>query len=182
MPKEYAAFLSYSHRYADWVEVLHANLEACLVHAGEKRKVFLDQVDLGTGRSWVGQLQAGLDQADQLVLVVTPEALASPRVEDEWANFIAMHRDWKGRLQVVMLVDTPLPPFLTAIQYADFREPGEKAGEELAQGFLIGRLGRRDRRALPELPPEVAIPRRCGRAYAPGSRPAMPPAGGGSRA
>jgi len=125
MPKEYAAFLSYSHRYADWVETLHANLEACLAHAGETRKVFLDQVDLGTGHSWVGQLQAGLDQADHLVLVVTPEALASPRVEDEWGNFIAIDRDWKGRLQVVMLVDTPLPPFLTAIQYADFRDPGE---------------------------------------------------------
>ncbi|MCP4544834.1 MAG: toll/interleukin-1 receptor domain-containing protein [bacterium] len=98
MPRKYAAFLSYSHRYADWVEVLHANLEACLAHAGEPRQVFLDQVDLGTGHSWVSQLQAGLDQADKLVLVVTPEALASLRVEDEWGTFIAIDRDWKGRL------------------------------------------------------------------------------------
>ncbi|MCP4659110.1 MAG: hypothetical protein GY856_27185, partial [bacterium] len=73
-------------------------------------------------------------------------------------NFIAMHRDWKGRLQVVMLVDTPLPPFLTAIQYADFREPGEVPYQKALRELLSGLLGRRDRRALPELPPDVAIP------------------------
>ncbi len=75
-----AAFLSYAHRYAAWVEALHHNLELCLKPAGEERPVFLDQVDLGAGRSWVTQLQAGLDQAERLVLVATPEALASPRV------------------------------------------------------------------------------------------------------
>ncbi|MCP4661243.1 MAG: TIR domain-containing protein, partial [bacterium] len=158
MPKSYAAFLSYSHRYADWVEILHTNLEACLAHAGETRKVFLDKVDLGTGRSWVGQLQAGLDQADHLVLVVTPEALASPRVEDEWGNFIAMHRGWKGRLQVVMLVDTPLPPFLTAIQYVDFRDPGESNYRKALRELLSGLLGQPDRRTLPALTSDIAIP------------------------
>ncbi|MCP4660823.1 MAG: toll/interleukin-1 receptor domain-containing protein, partial [bacterium] len=158
MPKTYAAFLSYSHRYADWVETLHSNLEACLAHAEETRKVFLDQVDLGTGHSWVGQLQAGLDQADQLVLIVTPEALASPRVEDEWGNFIAMHRGWKGRLQVAMLVDTPLPPFLTAIQYVDLRDPEESKYRQALRQLLSGLLGHPDRRALPALAPGIVIP------------------------
>jgi hypothetical protein len=66
------AFLSYAHRYQPWVKILHRNLEASL---GEE--VFLDEVDLASGRSWIGQLQAGLDQAEQFILVVTPEA--SPR-------------------------------------------------------------------------------------------------------
>src|SRR5437016_3193682 len=101
MPDRYAAFLSYAHRYQPWVEALQQNLEAGLADR-TPHQVFLDEVDLGSGRSWVGQLQAGLDRADRLILVVTPEALASPRVSDEWQSFLATRRDWQaGRLHLV---------------------------------------------------------------------------------
>ncbi len=56
------------------------------------------------------QLQAGLAEAEQLILVVTPEAMASPRVKNEWESLVATDRDWEGRLQVAMLVDSPLVP------------------------------------------------------------------------
>ncbi len=51
--------------------------------------IFVDQVDLGAGRSWVTHLQRGLDQAESVILVVTPEAMASPRVQDEYESLIA---------------------------------------------------------------------------------------------
>ena len=96
-------FLSYAHRDQPWVKVLQANLELCL--AG---KVFLDDVALASGRSWVGQLQAGLGRSGQLILVATPEALASPRVTDEWESFIAGRTGWHdGRLHIVHLVFSP---------------------------------------------------------------------------
>ncbi len=155
MPK-YAAFLSYSSHYAAWVEALHRNLELCLPLAGEDRKVFLDQVDLGPGQSWVGQLQAGLDAAEKLVLVITPEALASPRVSDEWEAFVARNRNWKGRLLLAVLAEAPLPPFLEPIQHVDFQD---SAGyrEPLAE-LLGGLLGRKDRRKPPDLAEGIEIP------------------------
>jgi len=48
--------------------------------AGSPGTIFRDQTDLESGRSWVGQSQSALDQAEQLVLVVTPHSLASSRV------------------------------------------------------------------------------------------------------
>ena len=42
MTEPLRAFVSYSRRYADWVRVLHANLER---HFGSG-SVFLDEVDL----------------------------------------------------------------------------------------------------------------------------------------
>jgi hypothetical protein len=63
---DHIAFLSYAHRYQAWVKILHRNLEASLAAAARPGTVFLDDVDLASGRSWIGQLQAGLDRAGQL--------------------------------------------------------------------------------------------------------------------
>jgi hypothetical protein len=56
MPERKKAFLSYAHRYQPWVKILHGNLVASL-----REEVFLYDVDLASGRSWIGQLQAGRD-------------------------------------------------------------------------------------------------------------------------
>ena len=91
VPDRYAGFISYAHRYEAWVGALQRNLEACLRTAGADRaEVFLDQSDLASGRSWVAQLQEGLGKSDHLILVATPEALASPRVDDEWESFVGI--------------------------------------------------------------------------------------------
>ncbi len=157
----YAAFISYSHRYAPWVKVLQRNLERCLAYAGDERPVFLDQVDLEPSRSWVGQLQVGIHEAEKLILVVTPEALASPRVADEWTSFVAMHRDWdQGHLQIVHLVDTPIPPFLTKLQLVDFREHDEDAYRTALRELVGKLLGHADKRSLPELAEGVEVPDR----------------------
>ncbi|HZF13751.1 MAG TPA: TIR domain-containing protein [Thermoanaerobaculia bacterium] len=156
-----AAFLSYAHRYRPWVKVLQQNLETCLKAAGRQPwKVFLDETDLGSGASWVGQLQVGLGRAEQLVLVVTPEALASAWVEKEC--FLAADGA-EGRLHLAMLVETPLPPFLAPIQCVDFQPAGEpayhRAVQRLAAG-LLGKTGRLDSAALPSglVPPPPLEP------------------------
>jgi len=45
----YAAFISYSSRYKDWVATLSDNLELCLPRHGEEHRVFFDQTGLGVG-------------------------------------------------------------------------------------------------------------------------------------
>ncbi len=137
-------FISYAHRYQEWVRALHDNLELCLKAAGEGANVFLDDRDLESGRSWVGQLETELDRASHLILIATPEALASPRVTDEVRAFIAKERDWsRGHLHVAMLVETPLTTFLSGMQYADFCEHDEakyfRALQKLAAGISVAR-------------------------------------------
>jgi hypothetical protein len=97
--ERHAAFISYPSRYQVWVQVLHGNLELCLGRAGQLGKVYLDKLELVAGYSWLNGLQTGIDQADKLILVVTPEALASPWVESEWQAFVSHHPDHaSGRL------------------------------------------------------------------------------------
>ncbi len=140
--------------------MLHRNLERSLRHHGEERPVFLDQVDLGTGHSWVSQLQAGVSDADRFVLVAAPESMASPRVSDEYESFVAGRRDWcAGNLQVVLLVDAPLPTFFEPVQQCDFREYDEKRYCRSLRELVAGLLGHEDRRKLPELPADVEVPK-----------------------
>jgi len=107
----------------------------------------------------VGQLQAGLDRSEKLILVATPEALASPRVADEWRSFVAGRRDWQlGRLQIVHLASVPMPPFLEQIQCLDFRNAEEMSYRRQLRKLVAGLLGHTDGRHLPALPPDVEIP------------------------
>jgi hypothetical protein len=154
MPERYTAFISYASPYLEWVETLHRNLERC----GET--LFLDRVDVGPGRSPVQQRQAGLDAGGRMVLVATPEALASARVMDEWGALIAQHRDWKqnARLQLALLVDTPLPPFLLDLQDVDFRQHTPTLYRERLRELLGGVRGLTSRRLLPALPDGIEVP------------------------
>jgi len=72
MPKHHA-FLSYSKRYATWAKCLAANLEKCL----GGRRVWFDESDLASPRSLTQQLHEGARDADYLIVLVTPEAMAS---------------------------------------------------------------------------------------------------------
>lgn len=159
MPPQYRAFLSYAHRYKPWVEVLQQNLEACLRHAGaEPHEIFLDTVDLGSGRSWVTDLQAGVGQAEHLILVMTPEALASRRVRDEWNGFIAVRSDWAdGHFHVVHLLDCPLPLFPGQLQWVEFEAHDEAKYRQGVQRLMAGLLGR-SARDLPILPAGLSLP------------------------
>ncbi len=113
------AFVSYASRYRDWAQALHRNLSSVL---GDDA-VFFDQADLRSGRSWIAALQEAVSGSARLVLVSSPEAFASPWVRGELDGFQASCPDWKARglIQVALLVDTPLPPFLASAQQVDFR-------------------------------------------------------------
>ncbi|MEM7310651.1 MAG: SUMF1/EgtB/PvdO family nonheme iron enzyme [Planctomycetota bacterium] len=138
MSRRYRAFLSYSSRYAAWVDVLHRNLERAL----GKDSVFLDQRSIGVGESWVSALQLGLDQADHVVLVATPESFASPWVNEEIQAMQSdlVRRQGERPILPLLVVDTPWPPFLRGKQHLDFRGArGEVYRERL--GELLGALG-----------------------------------------
>lgn len=156
--RRYSAFISYSHHYVEWVRILHKNLESCLRNAGEHRNVFRDEIDAGVGRSWVEQLQQGLHDTDALVLVATPESLASTRVRDEWQPFIDREQHRYGRLLVACLVDVELPSVLRQLQYVDFCNHDESRYRKGIQELVAAILGYHDKRRLPKLPDDFIIP------------------------
>jgi hypothetical protein len=134
-------FISYARRYESWVQALHDNLERCLEHAGYKPQLFLDTIDLRAGRSWLSQLQTGLARAERLLLIVTPEAMASPWVDAEWQTFVTSHPDWAdGRVLVVRLIDSPLPPLLETLQHVVGFESYDKQGYLQELGKLVAAL------------------------------------------
>ena len=147
-------FISYAHQHRPWVEVLERNLELCDIDC------FLDDLDIGVGRSWVGRLQEGLSRADRVVLVATPEAIASPRVTDELSSFIARHRDWlqDGRVLIAHVVHTPLPPFQEQTQHADFRDHDDGQYRKALRALVAAVRGRRDKRDPPRLPDGIEVP------------------------
>jgi hypothetical protein len=155
---QYIAFISYAHHYRQWVEVLHRNLELCLQHHGIEHKVFLDRTDLGSG-AWLAQLQEGLEKAAHLILVATPEAIASPRVADEYETFMSIRRDWgRGHLHLLHLVEAPLPAMLRSLQQIDLRNHDEAAYRDGLARLVAGLLRRPGSRDLPELADKIEIP------------------------
>ena len=136
-----AIFISYPRRYLDWVEVLHCNLGRYL-----RVEIFLDACDLASGRSWPTDLQAALDRAAQLVLVVTPEALASRWVLREVNAFLAAG---KKRLHLLKLVATPLPPFLEEVEWVDFEAHDRSKYERGLAKLVAGLRGSGSGAALP---------------------------------
>ena len=88
----YAVFISYANRHQAWAKALQENLNLC----DDLSPVFLDQVALSAGRSWIAGLQAALDCSARLVLVGSPEAFASPWVRNELDAFLVAHPHWKA--------------------------------------------------------------------------------------
>ena len=159
MSEKYFAFISYSSEQGDWVARLQQNLERCLDHYARKvdpgapRRVFLDQVDLRSGRSWMDQLQEAVEQSDRLILVMSPEAVASDWVRLEWQSFLSTR---PKDLFPVRLAAATLPAFLRTIQWLDFSDAeGSEYRQRLTE--LFGDLLGRSRRDPPPMPQELVL-------------------------
>lgn len=130
-------FLSHSKRDRDWVESLKNALEARQV------TVWFDEEQLLPGDAWVDGLERALSETRSVGLVVTPEALESPWVKEEYqraiilANRRADETSRKVRLIPILLRSTPLPGFLEGRMFVDFTDQSqfEHALERLILGI-----------------------------------------------
>ena len=68
-------FLSYSHNDSAFVEELYRRLDRDGV------ELFYDQESIAWGANWVVSLEEGIDEADYIVLVISPDFIQS-----KWAN------------------------------------------------------------------------------------------------
>jgi hypothetical protein len=103
-------FISYKRE-----ELRFANrLRDALEDAGYE--VWLDSDDIQAGQKWSNAVQEGLDSADVLLLIATPEAIGSDNVADEWQYFHTR----KKTIIPLWLRPTEMPYQLDRLHRIDF--------------------------------------------------------------
>jgi hypothetical protein len=74
-------FISYSRKDDYFARCLAADLEAC------GAEIWIDVDDIPVGAKWSTAVQEGLRHSQVMLLLMSPEAMDSPNVEDEWNYF-----------------------------------------------------------------------------------------------
>ncbi|MBN2303147.1 MAG: toll/interleukin-1 receptor domain-containing protein [Anaerolineae bacterium] len=77
-PKKPDIFISYSHKDAAFARHLTRHLQRMT------GRVWIDVDKIRTGKDWSNEIQTALDECKALVLLISPDAMASKNVEDEW--------------------------------------------------------------------------------------------------
>lgn len=103
-------FISYSREH----EVFARRLATSLSNAGAD--IWIDVKDIPAGMKWSSAIQQGLDISQVMLVIVTPESMASRNVEDEWQYYL----DEKKPVIPIMLQPAQIHFQLRRIQYIDF--------------------------------------------------------------
>lgn len=139
-------FISYSRKDVLFARQLTASLEA------RGADVWFDQTDIHAGVKWSSAIQQGLREAQAMILIISPDAMASSNVEDEWQYFL----DKKKPIIPVLLHPADIHFQLNRIQYIDFAAQTYEAAFEQ----LIAELALNGVALMPSLSKAVTPPPR----------------------
>lgn len=103
-------FISYSRTDEDFARRLATSLSEM------GADVWIDIEDIPAGLKWSSAIQEGLDSADLMIVIVSPESMASRNVEDEWQYYL----DQRKQIIPVLLKPARVHFQLNRIQYIDF--------------------------------------------------------------
>ncbi|MBK8031893.1 MAG: SUMF1/EgtB/PvdO family nonheme iron enzyme [Chloroflexi bacterium] len=109
MPK---IFISHSSKDNDFTAKL---ADALREHGAE---VWIDLADIPAGMKWSKAIQQGLDWGELMLLIVTPDSMASENVADEWEYY---HQKKKPIIPV-WWKPAEMPFQLHRLQYVDFHQ------------------------------------------------------------
>jgi len=147
-------FLSYSSVDKPWVIQLKDDLHRYGV------AVWLDKDEIRPGDLFVKALEAGLAQSRAVALIVSPEAIASGWVEEEYAHAMSLAQNKQRALRLipVLLRDATVPGFLQSRHRVDCRD--ERAYAQKVWELAWGITGRKPPEILdltaPAAPPAVS--------------------------
>ncbi|MFP4323626.1 MAG: TIR domain-containing protein, partial [Anaerolineales bacterium] len=125
-PDKSKVFISYSRRDTRLVEALARDLKAAGV------TVWMDQAGISVGERWSAAIQQALEESYAMVLVVSPDSMASANVEDEFTYFL----DAKKPIVPIMVREAKMHYQLNRLQRIDFT----RADHTLAYEDLIRAL------------------------------------------
>ena len=104
-------FISYSRQDSDFARRLATSLSR------QGADIWIDIEDIPPGVKWSSAVQDGLDTCAVMVLIVSPDALQSSNVEDEWQYY----HEHRKPIIPVLCRPTAITHFqLSRIQYVDF--------------------------------------------------------------
>lgn len=100
-------------------------------------EVWFDDIEIRVGDSIPTEIEKGLSEADYVVIVLSPHAVASGWVEKEWqAKFVEEVRLGTTMLLPVLIENCEIPPLLKSKRFADFREDYETGLTQLTEGMV----------------------------------------------
>jgi formylglycine-generating enzyme required for sulfatase activity len=105
-------FISYSREDVDFARQLADDL----IRLG--MDVWLDVQRIRSGENWANKIQEGLDTSETMLLIVSPESMASSNVADEWQYY---HSEGK-RIIPIMFKPSKIHFQLKRLQYVSFHE------------------------------------------------------------
>jgi hypothetical protein len=119
MSDQFDVFLSHHSGDGAWVLRLKAALESKGV------RVWLDKDQIRPGDLFVGVLEQGIQSCSSVALVLSPGALSSRWVKDEYhlAKVVANTAGRELQLIPCLLQGSALPGFLSIHEWVDFRDP-----------------------------------------------------------
>jgi TolB protein len=124
-------FISYSR--SD--EVFARRLATDLISKGAD--VWLDVIRIVGGQDWGEAIQAGLDSANTMVLIISPKSMESKNVGDEWKYYL----DNGKRIVPVLLEPATVSFQLRRLQYADFYNAAYEDALTKLWNYLQGKAG-----------------------------------------
>lgn len=140
--------------YARIDEPFARQLAAALSDSGAD--VWLDVEDIPAGMKWSSAIQQGLKSSEILVVIISPESMASNNVEDEWQYFL----DKKKPVIPLLLRQAEIHFQLSRLQYINFEgQPFDKAWEQLHAELRRNGLQLKPLPAPPEAVVKPAPPR-----------------------
>ncbi len=95
-------------------------------------QVWIDQEDIPSGVKWSTAIQDGLSQCDIMIVIISPDSMASQNVEDEWQYFL----DQKKAIIPILLRPTNINFQLNRIQHIDFHSKSKYDGFRLLYAEL----------------------------------------------
>lgn len=139
-------FISYSR--VD--EAFARRLATSLSNAGAT--VWLDLEDIPAGMNWRTAIQEGLDTADLMLVIISPDSMASQNVGHEWQYFM----DTKKPIIPILWRPAKLHFQLHSLQWVDF----QKQPYDAAFAKLMDELGRSPSKVTPTATPPPPPPKK----------------------
>ena len=138
---EFDAFLSYGPTDADWAIRLKVALEE------RGLNIWLDREQGRPGDSIIADLETGLERCKSYVLVVSPDAIRSQWVSDEYHRAVTLAKQKDRPLQVipVILGKAELPGFLSTRNWVEFLD--DTTFDANIERLIWGITGTKSRRA-----------------------------------
>ena len=114
-PAKVDSFISYSRVDADFARLLYVRLQ----EAGFK--LWRDRSEMEGGQNWFQQILSAIEQVNTLILCLSPAAIKSPNVADEWRHA----RRVGTRVIPVIAADVDfnsVPRWMKKVDWLDFRK------------------------------------------------------------